>query len=184
MAEFSRMKSRSDLHAKSPRGLAVVLVDVATPGYPKAQNSHLRETFTAGVESASETGTGLVSELAEHIRFLRTLRKESQMAKQPAPAAESGTPILSPGAVILRTYAPQPFPGPLANALARGRPTSERVLEDSRKGWRDFAQGPYRECLVPGQHSSIFDAPNVPLLADFIHSVLRDLVESTRPAVP
>jgi len=86
--------------------------------------------------------------------------------------------------VVLRTYVPQPFPGPLANALAKGHQASERVLEDARKGWRDFAQGPFREGHIAGKHDTIFDAQNAPLLADFIRFTLQDFVSSTRPAVP
>jgi hypothetical protein len=73
----------------------------------------------------------------------------------------------------LRTYTPRPFPGPLANVLVGGSEVSERVLQDSRKGWREFATGPFQECSVLGHHTSIFDAENAATLANFIRSALR-----------
>jgi thioesterase domain-containing protein len=73
----------------------------------------------------------------------------------------------------LRTYAPKPFAGLLVNALADGRQVSERVLQDSRKGWAELARGPYQECVISGQHHSVFDAENAPALASLIRSAVQ-----------
>jgi len=171
------------LIAMSRTGVAVILVDVATPGYPKTGIA----TYVRRLPGALEAllgGSGAVSELAGHVRFLRALHKGNQMAMQQSTLPKAAESSLSPGGVVLRTYVPRPFPGLLANALAKGHQASERVLEDSRKGWRDFARGPFREGSISGKHDSIFDAQNAPLLADFIRSTVEDLVSSTRPAVP
>ncbi len=168
--------------AMSRTGVAVILVDVATPGYPKTGiDTYLRRL--PGALKALLRGSGAMSELAGHFRFRRTLHKGNQLAMQQSPLPPAAASSLSPGGVVLRTYVPKPFPGPLANALARGHQASERVLEDSRKGWRDFAHGPFREGRIAGKHDSIFDAQNAPLLADFIRSALQDLASTTRPAV-
>jgi len=177
--------------------VAVVLVDVATPGYPRVRASsylkHLPGTLRALLRGE---GQKLAAELAEHFRFIRALRRKNSRAKQELSVAVAANPVpgytrleprnpaLSPGTVVLRTYVPRPFPGVLANILAGDQQVSERVLEDSRKGWREFARGPLQECSVPGQHISIFDAENAPLLADFVRSAVQKLVEATRPAVP
>jgi oxalate---CoA ligase len=167
--------------AMSRSEVAVVLVDVATPGYPRARPSsyfrHLPETLRAILRGE---GPRLAAELAEHFRFIRALRLGNSRAKQELSGA---VPSLSPGTVVLRTYLPRPFPGLLANALAGGHQVSERVLEDARKGWREFARGPLQECSVPGQHSSVFDPQNAPVLADFIRSALQNLSVTTQPAV-
>jgi hypothetical protein len=69
----------------------------------------------------------------------------------------------------------------MANVLAADHaPGSERVLEDPRKGWREFARGPFQESSLSGSHFSILDAENAPALASFIRSALQ--VSST--AVP
>ena len=171
--------------ALARKDVAVTLVDVATPGYPKTGiATYLRRLPRTLRKVLAGSGRGIMSELAEHIRFRRTLRKGNQVAKQQSGLPEAPASNLSPGAVVLRTYVPRPFPGLLANVLAEGHQASERVLEDSRKGWRDFARGPFRESFVPGKHTSIFELQNAPLLADFIRSTLEDLVRTTLPAVP
>jgi len=171
--------------------VAVVLVDVATPGYPKARaGSYLRQLPEALGAILHGDGGKVAAELAEHFRFIRELRKGNRKAQQALSVARSATPengivaSLSPGTVVLRTYVPRPFTGLLANALAGGHQASERVLEDARKGWREFAQGTLLEGAVAGEHSSIFNAQNAPVLADFIRSTLQKLVRTTRPAVP
>jgi acyl-CoA synthetase (AMP-forming)/AMP-acid ligase II/thioesterase domain-containing protein len=165
---------------RSRSGVAVVLVDVATPGYPKVRpRSYLRQLPGALRAVLRGEGPRLAAELADHFQFVRALRRGNRRAKQTLSAAGAATPqngqvpALTPGAVILRTYKPRPFSGPLANVLAGGDEVSERVLEDSRKGWRDYAVGPVHEYSVSGRHSSIFDEQNAPGLANFIRSALR-----------
>jgi acyl-CoA synthetase (AMP-forming)/AMP-acid ligase II/thioesterase domain-containing protein len=209
------------LIGESRVGVAVVLVDVATPGYPKVRaSSYLRHLPGALRALLRGEGQSLAAELAEHFRFIRAHRRGKSRAQQelsvarsappenapvaanpvpanpvaanpvlgtPAPSTPiPSTPIpgLSPYTVVLKTYVPRPFSGLLANVLAGDCEVSERVLEDSRKGWREFARGPLQECAVPGQHISIFDAQNAPLLANFIRSAIEKLVVTTRPAVP
>jgi thioesterase domain-containing protein len=62
----------------------------------------------------------------------------------------------------------------MANALAADHPSgSERVLQDPRKGWREFARGPFQERMVSGSHFSMFDEKNAPALASFIRAALQ-----------
>jgi thioesterase domain-containing protein len=198
------------LIAPSRSGVAVVLVDVARPGYPKISASgYLRQIPGALRAIARGEARRIVRELGDHVRFLLTLRSAHRKARQElstarpaalpagtpaaAPATPAATPAaapqdatvpsLSPGAVVLRTYEPLPFPGVLANAIAGGRAASERVLEDARKGWRELARGPHLECAILGEHITIFDAQNAPVLADFVRSTIGNLVVATKPAV-
>jgi len=193
----------------SRSGVAVVLVDVSAPGYPKARASsyvtHLPGAFATVLRGE---GRKLFAELVEHLRFLRTLRNTNRRAKQVLLAAESETSPaesgasiaefkesksaeaipLTPGAVVMRTYVPLPFPGPLANVLAGDQELSEKVLEDSRKGWRELARGPFEEGSVSGHHdsghhNSTFNAENAAPLARFIRSSLRNLGVTNQPAV-
>ena len=83
----------------------------------------------------------------------------------------------------MTTYVPRPFPGPVVNILAADLQVQERVLEDSRKGWRELVRGPFQEGLVSGHHHSVFDAENAPGLARCIESSLQDLGATSRPAV-
>ncbi len=165
--------------AMSRSDVAVVLVDVETPGYPKARVSryvrYLPNAFRAVLRGE---GSRLVMELTRHFGFIRALRNRRRKLDRELAAAKSGADVptgFTPGGIVLRTYEPQPFLGFLGNGLALGREVSERVLEDSRKGWRELARGPFEESLLSGTHTSIFDAQNSPALAGFLGSALNAL---------
>ena len=168
------------LTVRRPAEIAVILVDVNTPGYPKTKaGSYLRYLPAAIGALFRDRGNTLAAEIREHFRFVRALRSANRGAKlrltaaNPVPLDVPPGPVLTPAGVVLRTYAPRPFQGRLANAVAGGSQVSSRVLEDPRLGWRDFALGPFHQCSVAGRHDSIFDHENVPDLARFIRSVLR-----------
>jgi thioesterase domain-containing protein len=162
--------------AMSRSEVAVVLVEVETPGYPKARVSrylqYLPNAFRAVLRGE---GRRLGIELAGHFGFIRALRNRTRKLDRDLPACADAPTGLTPCGIVLRTYEPQPFPGFLGNALALGREVSERVLEDSRKGWRDLARGPFEESSFLGTHTSIFDAQNSPALASFLGSALNSL---------
>jgi hypothetical protein len=180
--------SRSDV--------SVVLMDVNAPGYPKARLSgYLRQMPEALRAVLRGEGRRLVREVAEHIRFIRALRYRKPRSPEEVPAHSDPKPhsvapgavepgvvapaalapaALTPCTIVLRTYVPKPFPGPLAHVLATGvSPVSERVLQDARKGWRELAQGSFEEHSVHGSHLSIFDAEHAPELASLIRSWLQ-----------
>ncbi|MGA2879487.1 MAG: alpha/beta fold hydrolase [Bryobacteraceae bacterium] len=162
----------------SRSGIAVVLVDVGTPGYRR-----VRVNLPIALRAVARgQGRRLAAELADHFRFIRdknrSVNRELPAAKSGATervaVAETAMPAsISPGGIVLRTYVPRPFPGPLASALAAGSEVSERILQDSKRGWRELARGPFQERSLLGSHHSIFDAENAPALASFIRSALQ-----------
>jgi acyl-CoA synthetase (AMP-forming)/AMP-acid ligase II/thioesterase domain-containing protein len=164
--------------ATSRPGIAVVLVDVGAPGYRR-----VRMNLPIALRAVARgEGRRLAAELADHFRFVRErnrgVSRELPAAKSAAPetgaVAETALPgSLSPGGIVLRTYVPRPFPGPLASALAAGSEVSEKILRDSKRGWRELAEGPFQERSLLGSHHSIFDAENAPALANFIRSALQ-----------
>ena len=164
--------------AMSRPGISVVLVDVDTPGYRR-----VRVNLPIALRAVARgQGRKLAAELADHLRFVRDKKRsvnrelpaDKSAAPETAPVAETAMPgRLSPGGIVLRTYVPRPFPGPLASALAAGAEVSERILRDSRRGWRELAEGPFQERSLLGSHHSIFDAENAPGLASFIRSALQ-----------
>ena len=169
---------------------AVVLVDVGAPGYPKPRVSTYMTRLPNALGSVMRGGARkLLAELVEHLRFLRALRSRKSKAKEVLSAAraeaaqKAEVPGLTPGAVVMSTYVPRPFTGPLVNILAADLQVQERVLEDSRKGWRELARGPFQEGSISGHHESVFHAENAPALARFIESSLERLGVTSRPAV-
>ncbi len=177
------------LLAMSRSDVAVVLIDVDTPGYPKARVTryvtYLPTVFRAALRGQARN---LAAELAGHFQYIRALREKKRSYQQlrggPSPSPSGDAPgstapsstapsSLSPGGIVMRSYRPQPFTGSIANVLASDRPAgTERVLQDPRKGWRDFARGPFHERSLSGSHESILDAENAPALARFIASSL------------
>ena len=159
--------------------VAVVLINVNAPGYPKPRaGRYWRYLPTALRAVLRGEGGKLVAEVAGHFRFLAALRERKSSYREARGAWDSkpGGPVVSltPGGIVLRTYVPRPFPGRMANALAADRPKgSERVLQDPRKGWRELARGSFQERSLSGSHFSIFDAENAPALANFIRSALQ-----------
>jgi oxalate---CoA ligase len=171
--------------AMSRPGISVVLVDVGTPGYRR-----VRVNLPIALRAVARgEGRKLAAELADHFRFVRdkhrSMKLELPAAKsagpETVPVAEAAMPDrLSPGGIVLRTYVPRPFPGPIASALAAGSDVSETILRDSKRGWRELAAGPFQERRLLGSHHSIFDAENAPGLASFI----RSAVQAAGTAVP
>jgi oxalate---CoA ligase len=163
--------------AMSRPGISVVLVDVGTPGYRR-----VRVNLPIALRAVARgQGRRLAAELADHFRFVRDKRRSMNLELPAAKSAAPETPVaatampdsLSPGGIVLRTYVPRPFPGPIASALAAGSDVGERILRDSKRGWRQLAEGPFQECCLLGSHQSIFDAENAPGLASFIRSALQ-----------
>ena len=165
--------------AMSRTEVAVALINVNAPGYPKPLASRYWRYLPTALRSVLRgEGGKLVAELAGHFRFLAALRERKQWYREAHAAGDpkpSGPVVqITPGGIVLRTYVPRPFPGRMANVLAAGHaPRSERVLEDPRKGWREFARGPFQESSLSGSHFSILDAENAPALASFIRSALQ-----------
>jgi hypothetical protein len=165
--------------------VAVVLIDISAPGYPKPTVSRYWKYLPTAVRAVFRgEGRQLATELVEHFQFLRAKRNSKRaLNSQPAPssgiekAEGGGTSIadgLTPGGIAMREYMPRPFPGLLANVLAGDRQVSERIIEDPRRGWRDFARrGFYRESSISGTHHTIFDSANAPSLASSIRSAIQ-----------
>jgi thioesterase domain-containing protein len=164
--------------AMSRSGISVVLVDVGTPGYRR-----VRVNLPIALRAVARgQGRRLAAEFAGHLRFVRDKKRsvslelpaDKSAAPQTVPVAETAMPgSLSPGGIVLRTYVPRPFAGPIASALAAGSDVGERILRDSKRGWRQLAEGPFQERWLLGSHHSIFDAENAPGLASFIRSALQ-----------
>ena len=104
------------LSGREPSEMAVVLVDVNTPGYPKANAGTYLRKLPAVIGSFSRNnGRTLAVEIREHFRFVRELRSSNRKAEQRLAAAGSVSldaapdPGLTPAGVVLRTYTPRPF---------------------------------------------------------------------------
>jgi thioesterase domain-containing protein len=172
--------------AMSRTEVAVVLINVNAPGYPKPRAGRYWRYFPTAFRAVLRgEGGKLAAEVAGHFRFLAALRERKRSYREPLRAGDSnpGGPVVSltPGGIVLRTYVPRPFPGRMANALAADQPEgSERVLHDPRKGWRELARGSFQESTLPGSHFSMFDSENAPALAKFIRSAFQP----SRTAVP
>lgn len=67
-------------------------------------------------------------------------------------------------------FAPAPYGG--AVLLLQGSDNSKAALEESARGWRTLAQGPFRFGLVPGDHYSLLTGVNARALAAEIRSIL------------
>jgi thioesterase domain-containing protein len=173
--------------------VAVVLVDVRTPGYPRLRvSSYVRYLPTAlRTVLRGQAGT-LASDLVGHFRFVRALRRrKGKVNREVSAPGYAGTETVrvsedhtlggyprgavTPGRIVMSSYVPEPVPHLVASVLAADRQVSERVLQDSRKGWRELARGSFQECSIAGSHLSMFDAENAPALARVIRSSLQAL---------
>ncbi|HTC91121.1 MAG TPA: AMP-binding protein [Bryobacteraceae bacterium] len=168
--------------AMSRPGISLVLVDVDTPRYQR-----VRVNLPIALRAVARgQGRRLAAELARHFRFIRdksrSVNRESAVAQsgvaETVPVPEVPVPAsLSPGGIVLRTYAPRPYPGPLASALAAGSEVNQSILQNSKRGWRELARGPFQERSFLGSHHSIFNAENAPALASFILSAVQALTQ-------
>jgi acyl-CoA synthetase (AMP-forming)/AMP-acid ligase II/thioesterase domain-containing protein/acyl carrier protein len=169
--------------------IPVVLIDTPAPGYPKLRLRRYLQYVPAAIRILVRSGAHpFAREIAAHIRILRTRRLTTLPGNRlPASFAQatlnpgeqraiSPSPALTPAGIVLRTYEPKPFSGPLACLNAGDAEVSERVLDDPRLGWRDLSRGLYISRTVAGRHDSIFDADNAPELAQQFRSLLRTLL--------
>ncbi len=156
--------------------VSVILVDTATPGYPKIRLRRYLKYGPAAISTLLRSGAHKVAgEIAAHIRFLRTRWLRTPGGYGQASITTAGPSTITPAGTVLRTYQPKPFSGPLACLNARDAEVSERVLDDPRLGWRDLSRGLYIARAVAGRHDSIFEAGNAPELAQQFRSLLQVL---------
>jgi thioesterase domain-containing protein/acyl carrier protein len=166
--------------------VSVILVDTAAPGYPKIRLRRYLQYGPAAIRTLVRSGVHtVVREIAAHLRFLRT-RRLATPAGSRLPAGDGHAPLnsheqippspaITPAGIVLRTYQPKPFSGPLACLNASDAEVSERVLDDPRLGWRDLSRGLYIAQMIAGRHDSMFEADNAPELAQQFRSLLRVL---------
>lgn len=156
--------------ARNGSGTTVILIDAPTPGYPKLRPSrYLRYIPAAARDLFRAGGRAFLRDLLSHVRFLR----RGRYTLSTGAGTGSSASAITPGGVVLRTYRPRPFSGNLACICAGDAAVSQRVLDDARLGWRDFARGAFRIDRVPGLHSSVFDSGNAATLATAIRGILR-----------
>jgi thioesterase domain-containing protein len=169
--------------------IPVVLIDTPAPGYPKIQLRRYLQSGPAAIRTLVRSGAHkFTSEIAAHIRLLRT-RRLTTLPGSRLPAsfthaslnpdersAISPSLTITPAGIVLRTYKPKPFSGPLACLKAGDTEVSERVLDDPRLGWRYLSRGLYISRTVAGRHDSMFEADNAPELAQQFRSLLRSLL--------
>ncbi len=169
--------------------IPVILIDTPAPGYPKIQLRRYLQYGPAAIRTLVRSGAHkFVSEITAHIRLLRT-RWLTTLPDSRLPAsftqaslnpdeqrATSPNLTLTPAGIVLRTYQPKPFSGPLACVNAGDTEVSEHVLDDPRLGWRNLSKSLYISRTVAGRHDSIFEADNAPELAHQFRSLLRALL--------
>jgi acyl-CoA synthetase (AMP-forming)/AMP-acid ligase II/thioesterase domain-containing protein len=168
--------------------ISVILVDTAAPGYPRIRLRRYLKYGPTAIRALVRSGVHTVAgEIAAHIHFLRA-RRLTAPAASPSPAGDGHAlpnsdeqsaippgPTITPAGIVLRTYQPKPFSGPLACLNASDAEVSERVLDDPRLGWRDLSRGLYIEQMIAGRHDSMFEGDNAPGLAQQFRSLLRVL---------
>jgi thioesterase domain-containing protein len=155
-------------------GIAVVLINVNAPGYPKVQ---LRRYVRQVPRVLDGITRGRVATLLrDAIAHLNFLRQKSYVI--PQDVAEAGGPPsnqLSPAGALFRTYPLQHFPGRVTHILALDQEVSTEILDDPRLGWRDLLPGAVDEFPVHGDHHSLFDEQNAPKVAETFRDIIARL---------
>jgi thioesterase domain-containing protein len=71
----------------------------------------------------------------------------------------------------LRNYVPQVYPGRILFLLSSEAP--ERSFYDARFGWSDMAARGLEVHVVPGTHDTLFEEPNVMVMAEKVRVCLQ-----------
>jgi thioesterase domain-containing protein len=151
---------------------AVILIDVAAPGYPKVTRGW-KNYFRLAAQVASGRRQVSWKELRGHFAVLSGLiRRQPSALASPATVPEPVPPLLHPNVEAGRRYDPKPFGCHLVQIAARGAEHTTEILDDPRLGWRDLATGSFTVLDVHGVGEELYRQPMVAKLADRIDSVL------------
>lgn len=170
------------LLAEGERLAPLVLLDVPAPGYPKiARNwrrylAESRRLAAAWVRREPALQNGEVQSHFHRLKRLCARKFRGQagraMSRLGYHDRGAGLPQQQLNGLALAEYVLKHLAAPILHFVAADEPVSDRVLDDPRYGWRDFARGGLESRSVRGGHNSMFAAANAPGLAAEIHRLL------------
>jgi thioesterase domain-containing protein len=152
----------------------VVLIETATPGYPKLlrnRTNYLR--MITMVLSGKRSVT--LAEVLQHLKVVVGLvhKKLAATWLRALPSAQpSSISTMHPNALAARNYAARPYVGDVVHFIAADEPHRTEVLDDPRLGWRDLVRGSFTVVETPGPADAIFKRPHVDKLAVLLASEL------------
>lgn len=160
----------------------VVLLDVATPGYPKVFR-HWKEYLRHTAQFVIRHPRAVFKEAGTHVRFLGKLflRRLSTSAWRVAMSAGlkgSRPPEVRQPTQTNRqagfSYRPRTLACDVIHYLSDIPGMSTRILPDSRLGWGEFVTGRYKTCRTPGNAVTLCQEPNVGELGANLRTVLDE----------
>jgi amino acid adenylation domain-containing protein len=175
----------------------VVMLEVATPGYPRLMKSwknYLKAfpRFLRGeLRVAPAEGFRHLVVLGDLARkrvayWRRRLLRDSPPPVTPASAdrATLESPDYHPNKRAARDYRPAPLACDVVQFIAADEHHATLILDDPRLGWRDFVRGRFTVIATPGPADGIFKAPHVGQLAARLESVLAARACDLQTATP
>lgn len=187
---------------------SVVVVDTAAPHvlqetFASSSDAYLLGIIAEELGLADEYGEGVQAEDLQSLSRDEQVRRVADLVDEATLFGESAESFVSTSLDVFRRrvegieqYTPSgTYEGTLTLVRAgdRTRPedTESEMLADARRtrqqrsraqGWDDLVSGPVRVDEVPGDHSSIMQAPNVDAMADAIEDAIRTRTERLEAA--
>jgi acyl-CoA synthetase (AMP-forming)/AMP-acid ligase II/thioesterase domain-containing protein len=169
----------------------LVLLDVPAPGYPKIARNwrrYLAESRRLAASCVRRNQALQQGDVQRHLHRLKRLatrkfrghagRAMSRLGYQDRGA---GLPQQQLNGQALAEYVLKHFAAaPILHFIAADEPVSNRVLDDPRYGWQDFARAGLECRSISGGHNSMLAAANAPALAAEIHRLLDRCSADTR----
>jgi thioesterase domain-containing protein len=108
-------------------------------------------------------GEFLLSPLGAVKRWTRETRRRFASRREKSSSSRAVKQIAKISMAAARKYHPQPYPGRLTLFMCSDAPM--RAYEDRRLAWHEMAQDGLEVHIVPGNHATMEQEPNVQVLA-------------------
>lgn len=168
--------AQQSLAAGDPPPL-VVFLDAPTPSYFEEQDTRLRGKLANITQVSFQQGLyqgveRIQRRLTQRYRWIRdeTLsRLYLRFNRHLSPALRIHR-VRETNHRIAEAYTPQPYAGPVT--ILRASQQIRRLEPDPTLGWGQYVSGPIQDCEIPGDHETIFQEPNVRVMAETLQACI------------
>jgi thioesterase domain-containing protein len=144
----------------------VVFLDAPSPTYLEEQDTRVGgKLANLGKMSYRERNARIAMRLSQRLRWLsdELLSRLYLGLRRPLPPALRIHRVREMNHRISDEYEPLPYSGPIT--ILRATEQTRRVAPDPTLGWGSYVSGEISDHLIPGDHKTIFNEPNVRVMA-------------------
>jgi aspartate racemase len=175
------LEMAQQLRAQGEQVGLLVLIDSFFPSKPKAfRDDSIRPKLMWGLDH--KIGEILLEARRGPLGYVTAFRNAFQRTFSERARARALAKVDQANAQAMATYVPKPYPGRLV--LFWATDAVFRAYQDRRLAWADIAEQGLEVHVVPGNHLSIMEPPQLDVFADTLKKCLqksRDLAFSNPP---